>query len=51
VVEAEFEGMEAYLERAVGLDRDARELLRRRLLEPDTDSGDRTGGEGSAGMR
>jgi protein-tyrosine phosphatase len=33
VVEAEFEGMDAYLERAVGLDADARALLRRRLID------------------
>ncbi|HSG89266.1 MAG TPA: tyrosine-protein phosphatase [Pseudomonadales bacterium] len=33
VIEEEFEGMDAYLERAVGLDGDTRRLLRTRLLE------------------
>lgn len=51
VIEAEFEGMDAYLERAVGLDAGAREELRRRLLEPAVDCGHATGREGSDGMR
>lgn len=45
-IEAEFEGVEHYIERAVGLDAAARELLRSRLLESAARPDAREGGHG-----